>query len=115
MNDIELAQYRERLLELRGRLTSEINQMADSVRRDESPDGEHDRLASEPIDKEVVIDKGEEAIRRDVMQALRRIDDGIYGLCQHCREPIAPLRLEAMPHAPYCVECERQRESGEWE
>ncbi len=37
--------------------------------------------------------------------ALRRIDSGSYGLCEQCRQPIAPARLEALPEATRCVGC----------
>jgi RNA polymerase-binding transcription factor DksA len=40
-----------------------------------------------------------------VQQALDRIDDGTYGLCQHCGQPIADARLEAMPETRWCINC----------
>ncbi len=42
---------------------------------------------------------------RQVDMALRRIDQGTYGLCEVCEEPIAEKRLEAMPFATRCIEC----------
>jgi DnaK suppressor protein len=40
-----------------------------------------------------------------VQQALRAADDGTYGFCRRCEEPIAPARLLAMPDAVLCVGC----------
>ena len=40
-----------------------------------------------------------------VNDALRKIDDGTYGLCDRCHKPIAPGRLEALPYATLCIEC----------
>jgi len=40
--------------------------------------------------------------------ALRRIDDGTFGTCQRCGRPIAPERLEALPWAAYCIDCQRE-------
>lgn len=40
--------------------------------------------------------------------ALRRLDDGAYGLCTTCGNPIAPERLEAIPWAPLCIDCARK-------
>lgn len=37
--------------------------------------------------------------------AIARIDDGSYGVCTVCGEPIAPARLKAQPEATRCVEC----------
>jgi DnaK suppressor protein len=44
--------------------------------------------------------------------ALRHLDDGSYGLCQNCGEPIAEGRLLAMPAAALCSDCQRQVEAA---
>jgi DnaK suppressor protein len=38
-----------------------------------------------------------------VVDALKRIEKGTYGICVDCGETIAPARLEAVPWAPYCL------------
>jgi len=43
----------------------------------------------------------------EVDAALRRLDDGTYGACLRCGRPIAPERLEALPWAAHCIECQR--------
>jgi DnaK suppressor protein len=43
-----------------------------------------------------------------VEAALRSIDDGTYGTCSNCGNPIAPERLEAIPWAPTCIDCARK-------
>ena len=39
----------------------------------------------------------------EVERAIGKLDDGTYGLCEECGEPIAAPRLEAMPAARYCI------------
>ena len=39
--------------------------------------------------------------------ALARLDDGTFGTCVRCGGPIAPERLEALPWAPRCIDCQR--------
>ena len=39
--------------------------------------------------------------------ALVRLDDGTYGRCVRCGRPIAPERLEAIPWAAFCIDCQR--------
>jgi RNA polymerase-binding transcription factor DksA len=39
--------------------------------------------------------------------ALARLDDGTFGTCARCSGPIAPERLEALPWAAYCIDCQR--------
>jgi DnaK suppressor protein len=46
-------------------------------------------------------------------RALAKIQDGSYGICEECEEPIAIARLEALPFAQYCIDCqERLDEQG---
>lgn len=42
-------------------------------------------------------------------RALTKIDEGTYGLCDGCGEPIAPARLRAMPDGVLCVACAASR------
>lgn len=43
---------------------------------------------------------------RAVRSALARIDDGCYGICLNCEEPISPKRLNAVPWASHCLACQ---------
>jgi len=43
-----------------------------------------------------------------VEAALRALDEGRYGHCSTCGNPIAPERLEAIPWAAQCIDCARQ-------
>ena len=42
--------------------------------------------------------------------ALQRIDEGTFGTCANCRNPIAEERLEARPWASLCIDCQREAE-----
>ena len=48
--------------------------------------------------------------RNQLDEALRRLDEGTYGVCEDCDEPISPARLRAMPFARRCVKCQEQAE-----
>jgi DnaK suppressor protein len=50
---------------------------------------------------------------RQVKAALQRIDDGDYGLCDRCGEPIPPRRLQVLPWATYCVPCQEETAAEE--
>jgi len=43
---------------------------------------------------------------REVEDALRRMEQGTYGICHECDEPISLKRLDAIPWAKYCVTCQ---------
>ena len=47
---------------------------------------------------------------RDIDAALRRIEDGSYGECGRCEEPIDPRRLDADPTARLCIDCASRNE-----
>lgn len=38
--------------------------------------------------------------------ALARLDDGTFGICLRCGNPVAPARLEALPWAAHCIDCQ---------
>jgi len=46
-------------------------------------------------------------------EALRRLEQGAYGLCSDCGRPIAQARLAALPFAVRCRECQERREAAE--
>jgi DnaK suppressor protein len=45
---------------------------------------------------------------REVEAAVRRIEQGTYGVCHECEEPISAKRLDALPWAKYCVKCQEE-------
>lgn len=46
----------------------------------------------------------------EIQSALDKIQDGTYGLCEHCEGPIPPRRLEALPWARFCIACQSAEE-----
>lgn len=63
--------------------------------------------------------ESEEEEMREIDDAMRRIDDGTFGMCESCESVIPMDRLKAKPHSRLCVKCQTQfeveRESGEHE
>src|SRR6056297_1537991 len=43
-------------------------------------------------------------------EALRRLEEGTYGICEECGEEIEEKRLQAVPYAPCCLTCQAKRE-----
>jgi DnaK suppressor protein len=58
----------------------------------------------------------ESQLLRSVRSALRRIEEGSFGICLHCEEEISPKRLAAVPWTSLCIQCQEQadrnREEG---
>ena len=45
-----------------------------------------------------------------IERALERIDDGTYGVCESCGNPIGKMRLQAFPRATLCMACKQREE-----
>jgi DnaK suppressor protein len=112
MNKKDLRRYEDRLTAMRDRLTSEVTRMIDTVRSTSNAAGEHDRVVSESLRKELALEGAEEGLRCEVVAALARIDEGRFGMCQACTRAIAKTRLEAVPYAALCIGCEHKAEAG---
>jgi DnaK suppressor protein len=49
-------------------------------------------------------------MREHVREAIVRVEDGSYGRCVTCAQPIPPERLEVIPHASQCVSCKSKEQ-----
>lgn len=109
--------FETQLLEMRDRLRSDIQDRVDLVPEQLHTPGDVTNLPThkadndvEGLDVEVATGAVQSQLLADVEAALNRIENGTYGDCAGCGQPIAEERLEALPQAPYCVDCERDRE-----
>ena len=104
---------RSRLEEEQKRLNEELEQLNavyHSIivdRRDGSIFGKSEEEANKALDmeKRVALQSRIRDTLVQVERALQKIDDGTYGLCDNCGQPINPARLEALPQANLCVDC----------
>ncbi len=71
-------------------------------------------MAVESYTKEFIFGKssGDRAILQEIAAALSRIEDKSYGNCVNCENPIQPKRLEAVPWAKHCIQCQDLLEKG---
>lgn len=118
---IDVSRVREELLEKRGRVAHALEylqkenpgSMEDEA--EESPIDNHlAETASITLDREIdyTLEGNSEQVLAEIDDALQRIEDGTFGTCRTCGQPIAPERLEAMPWATQCIDCKRKDERG---
>ena len=55
----------------------------------------------------------ERKLRNKIEEALARIDDGTFGICEVCEETIGAQRLEARPVTTHCIHCKSEQEQDE--
>jgi DnaK suppressor protein len=116
MRKDRLAQFKKRLVEKHRQLSEEVGRTALYV-KDQEDDSIKDLgdQANTAYTREFFFElgNGDRRLLRDVISALQKIDDGSYGSCERCSEDIAEKRLEALPFARYCIECQRVIEQEE--
>jgi RNA polymerase-binding protein DksA len=61
-------------------------------------------------DHELTVLNSERDKLAQIERALQRIDDGTYGVCESCGNPIGKLRLMAFPRATLCMTCKQREE-----
>jgi len=61
----------------------------------------------------VMTEKVLEHTLEDIEGALKRIDDGTYGICKYCKKPISQKRLLARPVASACIACKTELQENE--
>lgn len=69
-------------------------------------------VAGQSMDKEILFELSGNSHNTigQIDAALRKIEKGIYGRCEICRQPIPKKRIKALPFARYCVHCQRSSE-----
>jgi len=110
---------RSRLEIERKRLTEELEQLKaggrpTNERREGSPFGKREEEATESfeLEKRLALEKRIRDQLADVGQALNKFEQGTYGLCDSCGQPIDPARLEALPQANLCLSCKAKNAKG---
>lgn len=100
-----------RLEDDRKRLEEQLEQLKASRptenRREGSPFGKREEEATETADLEnrMALEHRISQQLAEVEKALDKFEKGTYGICEICGKPINPERLEALPQALYCMEC----------
>ena len=75
-----------------------------------SPDSIEEVQLAEVRELEIDSLNRRACLLREVEDALSRISDGSYGLCRLCDAKIKPARLNAVPWAPLCIDCQEDAE-----
>lgn len=115
MNKEELQLIRERLQGLLDGLTVEVNSTVNGMRQDGTPFPDPTDRATLESDRNLTlrIRDRERKLQTKVEEALARLDDGTYGICELCEEQIGFKRLEARPVTTLCIDCKELQEHNE--
>jgi DnaK suppressor protein len=107
--------YREALLSRREGLVGQV-QAAEAYSRERDAEATQDPadMAANAYTKELLMSMStnDRQLLDSIDSALSRIEEGEYGYCDNCGEPIHEKRLEAVPWAQHCVDCQELNEKG---
>ena len=112
METVDLEAIRRALLDERARLVEEIGEAI--VAPGQMTYGSQAAAASQVFAQQrdlALRDRADHQLEL-VDEALARLDAGSYGRCIRCGEPIAPDRLDALPWAARCIDCQRLAARG---
>src|SRR5579875_18707 len=115
---LDLQQIKARLEQRRAELREQIGGLdqaypkpTDPTELSEGPqDFEESAIDENEMVDERVILTNNQALLKEVEDALKRLEQGTYGICVVCGQPIPEKRLEAIPWAARCVKDEEQLE-----
>jgi DnaK suppressor protein len=110
-----IARFKKILLKEREQIVGDVRQTFESS-QEVGQDGIQDigDEAANIYNKQILLSLNENERKRlqEVDEALDRIANGIYGICEECGGPIGLKRLEVRPVAKYCVPCLTKLEKG---
>ena len=106
----ELHEHRDRL---EGLIAAQELELA-GLMKDAGDGAGHDQAdmgaTSFERDHELTVVNQEREMLAQIERALGRIDDGTYGVCESCGEPIGKMRVMAFPRATLCMPCKQREE-----
>lgn len=102
---VDTNHFKKRLMERRAELAKMIDTFEDRL-DDPKPNDSEDRATAGENDEVMEAQvEAEYAEVKSIDAALSRIENGVYGICLSCEEPISDERLEAVLHAVLCRRC----------
>lgn len=113
MNEKRLESFKLQLLDRQRELLSAIaraesdGREAEASETQDSVDKANSTYAKETLFQKSTADR---ALLNLVEDALRRVDEGEYGKCVECGQPVEDKRLDAVPWAPLCMRCQELKE-----
>jgi len=112
----------EKLQYFRNMLISKINELLEEAEKTVSEMTDSKENFPDPTDRaslesdrnfELRIRDRERKLISKMQEAIKRIDEGAYGICEHCNGPISEKRLMARPVTTSCIECKTKQEKLE--
>jgi RNA polymerase-binding protein DksA len=120
-NKKELAYFNKLILKRKEEILEEIKHISEDTLKKSQKDAAGDisgytyhmaDVATDTYDREFSLGlaSNEQKSLYELEDALKKIDEGTFGICEECASPIAKIRLKAVPQARLCVKCQKKKE-----
>ena len=117
----ELGEFRKLVLKRKDEVLDDIKHIADDTLKKSQKEASGDisgytyhmaDVATDNYDREFSLGlaSNDRKFIYELDDALKRIEEGVFGFCEDCKVLIAKNRLKALPHARLCVKCQEKRE-----
>ncbi len=114
MNQKEVTFFRQLLKERMQEILAEAGKTVEDMDEEENFPDPTDRASLESNRNFVLrIRDRERRLLMKIQEALSRLDEGKYGICESCGEPIGIARLKARPVTTLCIDCKSDQEVEE--
>ncbi len=115
MDSRQQQKFREQLEQMKRDVIADVEQtLADMTSQNGNIPDPNDRATMESDRSfELRLRSRERKLLDKIDEAIARIEEGIYGICDECGEEIRIKRLEARPVAKYCIACKTRQEQRE--
>jgi len=114
LSSSEIQKFRDILTDKQDELSEIVHRKKEEqeIQQEEPEIGDEADIATRSVEKEILFDitDAEKQNLDKIEAALRKIEKGAYGRCESCQKIIPRLRLEVMPWARYCINCQARNE-----
>ncbi len=117
----DLKEFKKIVLKKKEELLGDLNHISEDTLRKSQKEASGDisgytyhmaDVASDNYDREFSLGlaSGERKSLYELDDALKRIEEGTFGICDDCKGQITKIRLKAVPSAKLCIKCQQKRE-----
>ena len=117
----DLVVYRKLIVKRKNEILDDIEHISEDTLKKSQKDAAGDisgytyhmaDVATDTYDREFSLGlaSNEQKSLYELEDALKKIDEGTFGICEECASPIVKIRLKAVPQARLCVKCQKKKE-----
>ncbi len=122
-NKKELSGFKKMILKRKEEVLEEIKHISDDTLKKTQKDASGDisgytyhmaDVATDTYDREFSLSlaSSDRKVLYELDDAIKKIEEGTFGVCEECKSLITKIRLKALPFARLCVKCQKAKEKG---